>query len=239
MIPRDSVRKVSACTDRILRCRLTDETEKKRDRKMKEPCEYSEICGIILAGGKSTRMGTDKADLVLNGKTFLEIQAEKLRHIGISDICLSGYSAPLPYTRCVADIRPGLGPLGGICSCFISCSCRYALVLSVDTPLISEDSLKDLLCKHLNAECDATILTCDGKMEPLIAVYNTDTVSILKELLAESKNSAPPFDPALRQCHKKLSVRAFLRRLNCQFHEFQGDKKELLNCNTYGDYLSL
>ena len=128
---------------------------------MREICEYSEVCGIILAGGKSTRMGTDKADLIVNGKTFLEIQADKLRRIGISDICLSGHSSPLSYTRCVADIKPGLGPLGGIYSCFVSCSCRYALVLSVDTPLISESSLKSLLRKHLNAAFDATILARD------------------------------------------------------------------------------
>lgn len=206
---------------------------------MREISDYSEICGIILAGGKSTRMGSDKAELTLNGKTFLEIQAEKLRHIGISDICLSGYSTPLPYARCIADITPGKGPLGGIYSCFMSCSCRYALVLSVDTPLISESALENLLREHSKTDCDATILTCDGKMEPLIAVYNTDTVTILEEFLTESKRNEECIDPEYREGHKRLSVRAFLSRLNCRFHEFQGNKKELINCNTPGDYLLL
>lgn len=49
-----------------------------------------EISMIILAGGASSRMGRDKSDLTIDGKTFLEMQIEKGEKLGISDILLSG-----------------------------------------------------------------------------------------------------------------------------------------------------
>lgn len=50
-----------------------------------------EISMIILAGGASSRMGRDKSDLTIDGKTFLEMQIEKGEKLGINDILLSGY----------------------------------------------------------------------------------------------------------------------------------------------------
>lgn len=46
---------------------------------------------VVLAGGASSRMGRDKSDLTIEGKTFLEMQIEKGRKLGINDILLSGY----------------------------------------------------------------------------------------------------------------------------------------------------
>ena len=54
------------------------------------------FCGIILAGGKSRRMGVDKAGLTLNGMTFLEIQVRKLQLLGAADIMISGKTGCSP-----------------------------------------------------------------------------------------------------------------------------------------------
>ena len=62
------------------------------------------FCGIVLAGGRSTRMGTDKADLLIDGRTFLETQVRKLRHLGAGEILISGRSSSLPGTRSVPDL---------------------------------------------------------------------------------------------------------------------------------------
>ena len=56
-----------------------------------------EISMIILAGGASSRMGRDKSDLTIDGKTFLEMQIEKGEKLGISDILLSGYHGENKY----------------------------------------------------------------------------------------------------------------------------------------------
>lgn len=206
--------------------------------------------GIILAGGKSSRMGTDKALLHLNGKSFLEIQIEKLCRIGAGEILIScrpesqkkhDFSTgifttepadrsgmepvsdripdDIPPVRRIPDLIPDRGPLGGMYSCFSECRFPHALVLSVDTPLLTDDTLIRLLDTHISSPHDATVLSFQGKIQPLIAVYRTDNAGILRELIRQNK----------------LAVRAFLDRLDCQFAEYHGDEKELLNCNTKED----
>lgn len=173
------------------------------------------FCGIILAGGKSRRMGTDKAGLTLKGRTFLEIQVRKLQLLGAADIIISGKPSALSGTRSVMDLYPDCGPLGGLCSSFPSIRQKYALVLSVDIPLISVSTLKDLLETHLKGDYEATILSREGRIEPLIAVYNTDTAGLLRELVDS----------------KKLAMMAYIDRLHYQLYSYKGSPKELLNCN--------
>lgn len=177
------------------------------------------FCGIILAGGKSRRMGTDKAGLTLNGMTFLEIQVRKLQFLGAADIIISGKPSAFPGTRSVMDLYPDCGPLGGLCSSFPTIPQRCALVLSVDIPLISVPTLKDLLETHLRGDHDATILAREGRIEPLIAVYNTDTAGILRELVDS----------------KKLAMMAYIDRLHYQLYSYNGSPEELLNCNSPED----
>ena len=241
---------------------------------MEQLKQHHEFSGIILAGGKSSRMGTDKASLCLNGKSFLDIQIEKLRRAGAGEILISCRSSspegpalsdgihtseihvdgirsdekpPRPGTdyrscripahelpahpvsaripqngsllRRIPDLIPDCGPLGGMYSCFSECRFPFALVLSVDTPLLTADTLIRLLDAHIASPHDATVLSFRGRIQPLIAVYRTDTAGILRELIRQ----------------KKLAVRAFLDRLDCQFIEYHGDEKELLNCNTKED----
>ncbi|MBR3585763.1 MAG: NTP transferase domain-containing protein, partial [Oscillospiraceae bacterium] len=75
------------------------------------------ISGIVLAGGFSKRMGTDKAELKLGGMTLLELQVRKLQQIGITDIMVSGYGKPVEGTRAIEDIYPHKGPMSGIHAC--------------------------------------------------------------------------------------------------------------------------
>ncbi len=194
--------------------------------------------GIILAGGKSSRMKTDKSKLLLGGRILLEIQIEKLENLGCDDIIVSGKSFhsanaltppgsdsladphQSPYVSQVSDLIPDLGPMGGLYSCFLKCKHSCALVMSVDVPLLSEDTLNMLLSAHLDNNPDATVLTYNGHPEPLIGVYNTSHADLCKELID----------------NKKLAIRALLERLDCQYYDFHGDPYELLNCNTPEDY---
>ena len=163
-----------------------------------------DFCGIVLAGGRSSRMGTDKADLTLNGKTFLETQVRKLRDLGAGEILISGR-------------------LGGLCSCFPTCGYASALVISVDVPLLSVSTLEELLRTHQRGGFDATILSHNGRIQPLIAVYETDTFPLLQEL-TESR---------------RLAMRAYIERLRYQLFGFSGDPEELLNCNRPEDLILL
>ena len=67
----------------------------------------TEYSAIILAGGKSSRMGCDKAELLIDGKSFVRILADKLGQVGIRDVMLSGYRGEVSGARNVADLFPG------------------------------------------------------------------------------------------------------------------------------------
>ena len=105
----------------------------------------NKIALVILAGGKSSRMGREKSDLILNGNTFLEIQIEKGKQLGIKKIYISGYKGVRCTEEIVMDRIKNRGPLGGLEACFRKASeegFSHCLVLGVDTPLVPKEELK-------------------------------------------------------------------------------------------------
>ena len=175
------------------------------------------FCGIVLSGGKSSRMGRDKSEILIDKRSFLEIQLEKLMSLGLPAIYVSGKASPCSFAESIPDVIPEMGPLGGLYSYFLHCSPAYekALVLGVDIPLIRVNTLQSLINAHKNSGHQATVLSRKGIMEPLIAVYNTSSSLILKELIDEGD----------------LSVKSFIRSLDTGSFEFTGDPAELSNCN--------
>ena len=100
-----------------------------------------DVSFILLAGGHSSRMGRDKAQLCWQGKTFLQHQAEKAQALGVGEILVSGYRGGGCPWRVVPDVYPERGPLGGLHACFQAAAHPLCLVLSVDVPLVSAEIL--------------------------------------------------------------------------------------------------
>ena len=148
---------------------------------------------IILAGGKSIRMGTDKADLCYGGRTFLEIQIQKGVQLGIDDIQISGYRGKrcdIPVTQ---DRFPGKGPLGGLESCLRNAKHEKCLVLSVDVPLVPVWELKNLMEASCRSGAAITILKHGEKEQPLIAVYDRCLADAMLKEIMEKKGSVFAF----------------------------------------------
>lgn len=102
------------------------------------------VAGVVLAGGLSTRMGTNKALLSLQGQTLLARSQLLLTELGLSDCWISG---DFDGFRCIPDQFATLGPIGGIYSCAqkLQNDCDYLLVLPVDMPYITERELRPLI----------------------------------------------------------------------------------------------
>lgn len=176
---------------------------------------------IILAGGKSSRMGTDKADLCLQGRTFLEVQIEKGIQLGIRDIQVSGYRG----TRCgipvTEDRFPGKGPLGGLEACLRKASHEKCLVLSVDAPLVPVSELENLL-RSSSSAC-VTILKHGAKEQPLIGVYDRSLADGMLREITEAKGS----------------VFAFINKTGYSVYESSAEETVFANINDPAQYCKL
>lgn len=111
-------------------------------------CCEAGLSAILLAGGKSSRMGRDKAALPFRGMTLVEWQVQKLRGLGIEDIMLSGCRRSVEGTRTFLDECPDRGPLGGLHACMKRALHPDCLVLSVDVPLVPPQALAELVRVH-------------------------------------------------------------------------------------------
>jgi len=97
-----------------------------------------QIAAFILAGGASSRMGTDKSQLRLEQQTFTERIAETLLQITDS-VSIVGRDSDVSSLRSVADVYPKWGALGGIHAALAACSREWAIVVACDLPFVSSE----------------------------------------------------------------------------------------------------
>jgi molybdenum cofactor guanylyltransferase len=132
---------------------------------------HSGCAAFILAGGRSTRMGTDKAFVTFEGRTLLARALAVSRSV-TSDVRIVGDPAKFaPFANVVEDIVPGCGPLAGIHAALRSSTAEFNLMLAVDMPFVSPALLHFLISR---AEDSATIVTVPRSAhgwQPLCAVY--------------------------------------------------------------------
>ena len=97
----------------------------------------SDVSVFILAGGKSTRMGTDKAFALLDGRTLLARMLDVARSL-TPEVAIVGDSAKFAaFAPVVEDVFPGCGPLGGIHAALRASRTELNVILAVDVPFVS------------------------------------------------------------------------------------------------------
>ena len=138
--------------------------------------------GIILAGGKSSRMGTDKGLIQLNGKTMIEHIIENLASLDIPIIIVSNNPV---YEKFGLPVYPDKikdkGPVGGIYTGLLHSETEHNIVLSCDVPFVSKGLLTHLI---ENAAKHAVVIPkLRDKIHPLIGVYKKSTLETFKEHL--------------------------------------------------------
>ena len=152
---------------------------------------------VILAGGKSSRMGQNKALLTLKGKTLIEIMLEKVSDF--DEIFISSNEPDLYAFTGVAVIEDqdmGFGPLQGILSCLTASKHECISIMPCDAPLIPK-GLSEYILEQAQ-RYDIAVATFNGKNEPLIATYNKSIIPTLTEL---HNNSIGKVGAALSKCN--------------------------------------
>jgi len=150
---------------------------------------FSDATAIILAGGKSTRFGEeDKSMLVIRGLPMIQYIALQLKEMFPEVIIGSGEIEKYSFLglKVVPDIRPGYGPLMGICSGLNESSNDMNFITACDIPEI--DGL--FISKLFEASPGADIVMPvrkDGRYEPLLALYHRSVEKKALEMLNEGK----------------------------------------------------
>lgn len=153
----------------------------------------SETTAFILAGGRSSRMGTDKAFLRLGKQTLLERTIATARQVCdtvvlVGDANKLGSSVPV-----VEDKFPGQGPLAGIHSALTSSfATELNLLLSIDIPAISLEFLNHILKEAQKGGAQITVQRAGGHLQMLCAVYHRDFADIAEQALRERRNKIEP-----------------------------------------------
>jgi molybdenum cofactor guanylyltransferase len=145
--------------------------------------------GFVLAGGRSSRMGQDKALLQVGGLSLVEIALDKLRSIGVAAPRIAGARTDLAsHAPVVPDLHPACGPLSGIEAALTATSQALNLFLPVDMPLLPARFLHWML---LRAEITGALMTVpriNGRPQPLCAVYHRDLLRPISASLLAGNN---------------------------------------------------
>jgi len=182
------------------------------------------INGLVLVGGKSTRMGTDKSQLNYFGKP----QKEHVKELLEKNTLKTYYSVQKDAgnENEIHDSFLNLGPFGGICSAFQKDPNSAWLVLATDLPFVNDELIELLLSKR-NPSKIATAIKGKGKefVEPLIAIYEPKAYPILLQYLAQGYSC--PRKPLINSDVEIVEVDdALIRNINTP-EEFKAVKDEL------------
>ncbi len=140
------------------------------------PSPNMTFSGAVLTGGKSLRMGRNKAGLMVDGQPLLDLQFGRLRAAGASELLLSiaadsvdSETQSTPEIRRVTDLRPGVGPIAGLEAILAAVSNGHVMVLAVDLPALDIPFLRTLRAGLRPGR--GRVPRLGARWEPLCAVY--------------------------------------------------------------------
>ena len=132
----------------------------------------NDVEAFILAGGASSRMGTDKSQLLIDRQTFTERISETLLKLTDS-VTLVGRQLDTSVLPSVPDVYPQWGALGGLHAALTACKRDWAIVAACDLPFVTGDLFSFLAALRLDHEAVVPIQP-DGRPQPLAALYRVD-----------------------------------------------------------------
>ncbi|MGE9314966.1 molybdenum cofactor guanylyltransferase [Niabella sp. CJ426] len=189
------------------------------------------MTGIILCGGLSSRMGSDKGLLQTEAANWATDAARKLQDLGIlvkasiNTLQESSYARGLPGVELITDntTLPVKGPLLGLLSAHVANPTEDLFVLACDMPLMETFLLKELYTLYQKQEADAFLFTNDGEAEPLCAIYTSAALQKIMTMLRKGQL-------------KKYSMKFALDHLQLATLPLKEEQKKYFqNFNTHAD----
>jgi molybdenum cofactor guanylyltransferase len=184
--------------------------------------------GFILAGGLSSRMGADKSQLRLGGRTFVEIAAGALTTVS-SRVSVVGSRRGMEShgLAVVRDVHEGLGALGGLHAALAACEAEWAAVVSCDLPFVTAELFERLASLRGEGVDAVAPVQGDGRPQPLCALYAAGRCLHVAESLIASGERRPR---VLLQTVRTRWVRFE------ELSDLEGSSLFFKNVNTPADY---
>ena len=185
-----------------------------------------DLIAVILAGGRSSRMGRDKALLELNEQKFIDHLVQELS--GCCKVMISaahqddyaGYGVPV-----IADETKDIGPIEGIRQALRSSGSDYVFVCAVDTPFVRKEMMQ-YLAEFISSDYDAFVFREGDRIHPHIGIYSRAALSVIEEMIGEKQYRLTELLSRIRTKYVDIGTSCF-------------DRKVLRNINTPDDYLAI
>jgi molybdopterin-guanine dinucleotide biosynthesis protein A len=147
---------------------------------------------FILAGGKSTRMGQDKAFLEWKGKTLLACALEVAGTVSPAVRIVGDQSRFSKWGMVIEDVYQGRGPLGAIHAALTNSTTEWNFMMAVDMPFVEEKFVKWLLGKAWECGAVVTVPRVGIGFQPLCAVYRKSFSLAAQKSLEAGRNKIDP-----------------------------------------------
>lgn len=182
--------------------------------------------GIVLAGGRSTRMGQDKARLSFGGETMVARATRILMDV-VDDVIVvtrPGSCFPGLPGRLVHDAVADLGPLAGIAAGLAASHTDVNLIVACDMPLVRPAVLQRLI--QLRDDADVCVAVANGHASPLCGVYRAGVGTVAEELLAAGERRVMELLDRVRTKRVDAAV----------FRDLDPDLDTFISCNSPDEF---
>lgn len=184
------------------------------------------VTGVILAGGNSSRMKSNKALLPYRGELFIERIHRKISGIFRDVLIITNTPESYRFLRCptVPDVYPGMGSLAGIHAGLVNSKTPYIFVTACDMPHLNASLIRRLV-DAIDGQ-DVIIPESSGGLEPLHAVYGKGSLPRIAEALSKGNRK-------IVDCCARLNATVISKE---EVSLFDADFLSFSNINTPEDY---
>lgn len=146
------------------------------------------MTGIILAGGKSSRMGKDKSFILFSGRPLIEVLIDKISPLFKDLIIVT--NKPYLYQkydiRTEVDIVKDSGPLAGIYTGLVSSRDSYNFIFACDMPFLNQDLIQYMVEETKGGDYDVVVPEYKGRLQPLCAIYSKKCIEPIENELSRN-----------------------------------------------------
>ncbi|WP_057911855.1 molybdenum cofactor guanylyltransferase [Peribacillus muralis] len=186
---------------------------------------------LLLAGGKSSRMGENKALLTIDGDVNISTVASELKKVSQNVLVITNSFEDYRFLQLplIADLHKDQGPLGGLHAGLTASNTQLQFLTACDMPFVRATAINEMISNYEPA-FDAVIPEINGRIQPLFAVYHKSCLPILTDCLVKNELKMSRF-------LEKISVKFIKETGFSLYHENPASFQHLFfNMNTREDY---